>query len=134
MKLRGLMGIAAAALAISACGDMSPGEPGIGGTLSLVLDAPDDSTGALLVAVSGGVIDSVTSASGSVFSESDASGAVTLLVTGTLMRNTVVATVYVPDASESASYQVTLKEAANRLTFTQRDGATVQVRLTPTGP
>ena len=127
MKTMKLLGAALAALAISACAAAGSSAPTVPGIVDIVLNASDDSTGALVLTVTGGRVDSVAGVSGSAFADAGNAGA-SVFVTGTLLPGTVVARIHVPDMTVISSYQVQGTEAANRGTFAQRAAGSWQVR------
>jgi hypothetical protein len=133
MKIRGVLGAALAALAITACGDGASGGPSLPGALDVVLQATDDSTGALVLNVIGGQVDSVVALTGSVYSEASVSGA-SVFAAGTITSGSQVVRIYVPDASTAAAYQVIGVEAANAKTFAQRAPGSWQVRAIVSTP
>ena len=133
MKTFRLLGAALAALAISACSDGASSAPTVPGIVDIVLGASDDSTGALVVTVSGGRVDSVAGTSGIVYADANSSGA-SVFVTGTLAAGTVVARIHVPDVTLIASYHVQGLEAANRGTFAQRAPGSWVVRSAAQSP
>jgi hypothetical protein len=127
MKLAGILGAAAAALAMSACAEHGASAPLVPGAVDVTLEATDDSTGALVLSVIGGRVDSVVAVTGSVYSEADANGA-SIFSAGTLLKGSTVVRIYVPDASTAAAYQVIGVEAANGGSFAQRAPGSWQVR------
>jgi hypothetical protein len=80
-----------------------------------------------VVTVTGGRVDSVTGTSGNAYADANASGA-RVFVTGSLMPNTVVARIHVPDVTAVSSYFIQGLEAANRGTFSQRAPGSWSVR------
>ena len=127
MKRR-LLGAAIAAMAVSACAGHDAMAPAAPAALEIVLDATDDSTGAVVISVTGGRVDSVVSDGAGVYGETDVSGA-TIFVAGDLMKDSVVARVWISDASAANGYRAAGVEAANRGTFGQRAPGTWSVRL-----
>ena len=100
------------------------------GALSLTINAPDDSTGGVLLSVSGGSVDSVAPVGALVYgtATTSASGA-TVFLAGTLGAGQVIASVWVPDVHQAGSYQVVVEDAANGGTSMKRAAGSVSVRL-----
>ncbi len=131
MKTARLFATVLAALALTACAE--PGAslaPTVPGVVNIVLDASDDSTGALVLTISGGRVDSVSAVQGAVYSEMTAAGA-SVLVSGTMAPGAVVARIHVPDVTTVSAYRVSGVEAANRLSFAQRAAGSWQLRAVP---
>ncbi|HEX6535671.1 MAG TPA: hypothetical protein VF041_13830 [Gemmatimonadaceae bacterium] len=108
--------LAALAAALVACARSVPSPTGVpeAGALDVVLDTPNGDDGALLVRVSGGPIDSVTSPAGyAVVAGADEGGTHRIIVQGDVVRG-VIARVWVSDASRAASYTAAVEQAASR--------------------
>ena len=119
--------LVAFALAAAACAtDVAPAP--VGGLLPLVLDAPRDTDGAIIITVSGGPIDSVTAAPGyDITSSTDASG-IHLLVVGPLASGTL-AQIHVSDLAHAGQYVASVEQIADGTTFALLDPAPYRVRV-----
>ena len=113
---------ALAALAAGACSKDGPTGPSAG-ALSLSLTTPNADDGAVLLAVSGGPVDSITAAGGNkVYGGAAAAPAGTplrVIVRGDLAAGTI-ARVWVPDVGAVGAYRVAVEQAAARATYQQR--------------
>lgn len=100
------------------------------GVLSLTLSAPDDSTGGVLLSVTGGSVDSVSPVGTLVYgtATTSANGA-TVFLAGTLGGGQVIASVWVPDVHQAGSYQVSVEDAENGGTSAKRVAGSVSARL-----
>ncbi|HKG94518.1 MAG TPA: hypothetical protein VKA84_21570 [Gemmatimonadaceae bacterium] len=109
-------------LPVAACSKDAPTGP-TRGALSLGLTTPNADDGAVLLAIDGGPVDSVT-AVGAYRVYGGAAGApagtpLRVIVRGTLAAGPV-ARVWVPDVSAVGAYRVTVEQAAARTTYGQR--------------
>ena len=127
--------LAAALLAGAAvaCGDSASAPAGTGGpsrSFALVLEMPDNHTGALLLSISGGTVDSVVAAGDAAVSAVTADGETQVVITGTLPNGGVVARLYAPDG-DAAQYRVVVQQAADAVTFERRAPSSYGVTVTP---
>ena len=114
-------------------GDSSSAPAGAGGpaaSFALVLEAPDDRTGALLLSISGGPVDSVVAAAGTSLATEIAAGETQAVITGSLPNGGVVARLYVPEA-DAAGYRVVVLQAADAASFERRAPGSYGVAVTP---
>jgi hypothetical protein len=130
MKIRSLGLILVVAVLASACGDSSSPAAPNPGSFTLVYSAPNNSTGALVLRVSGGPVDSIVPVGAGVYGSAtaDASGG-SALIAGTLTSGATVGTVYVPDVTSAPAYRVVVNEAANRATNDQEAPVNGIVRI-----
>jgi hypothetical protein len=98
------------------------------GWLALRLSTQAADAGGVLLSVRGGAVDSVRSAFPHVFEKRV--GPLTKIVVAGDLSNGVIAEIFVPDAGASASYTVTVDQAAAR-TLQQRDPADYDVTVEP---
>ena len=122
--------LASAAL-VSACagGDSATRVGAAGpGVVDMVITAPNDSTGSLVVSISGGSVDSIVPGTGLYGSGTTERHGAMLFVTGSMRRNAVVGSLYVPDLSALSSYVVTVSDAANGTTDKALSGVGIQLR------
>lgn len=108
----------------------APAGSGPSSSLALVLDAPDDRTGALLLSITGGPVDSVGSAGGTSVATEAAAGETQAVITGSLPDGGVVARLYVPEA-DAARYRVMVLQAADAASFERRAPGPYGVTVTP---
>jgi hypothetical protein len=117
-----LSATALVAIFAGACSKDGPTGPSAG-ALSLSLTTPNADDGAVLLAVSGGPVDSITAAGGyKVYGGAAAAPAgapLRVIVRGDLAAGTI-ARVWVPDVGAVGSYRVTIEQAAARATYQQR--------------
>ena len=109
---------------VAACSkDKHPTGP-VAGALSLALTTPNFSDGAVMLAIAGGPVDSVTGAgSFRVFGgagPSTSGAARRVIVRGDLAADATIARVWVPDVAAVGSYRVTVEQAAARTSYQQR--------------
>ena len=133
MKLTRLLATLLVVGTAAACGgpDTAPaGTGGPAGSLALVLDAPDDRTGALLLSISGGPVDSVRAVAGTSVATEVAAGETQAVITGSLPNGGVVARLYVPEA-DAARYRVVVLQAADAASFERRAPGSYGMALTP---
>jgi hypothetical protein len=122
-------------LALAGCTQGVPGPTGVPGlpdpgSLRVVLTTPHTDDGALLIHVTGGPVDSVTSAGGyAVYDAAAGTNERRIIVEGDI-ENGVVATIWVQDRRTAASYSVTLEQAAARGSFHQQSPDGYQLSLT----
>ncbi len=119
--------LVAFALTLAACAaDVAPAP--VGGLLPIMLDAPRDTDGAIIITVSGGPIDSVTAAPGyDITSNTDASG-VHILVVGPMASGTL-AQIHVADMAHAGQYVASVEQIADGTTFALLDPAPYGVRV-----
>lgn len=129
--------LAAALVASLTCGGggdggtgPTPPDPGL---VDLVLATPNSNDGALLLSITGALVNSVTAQSFEVASVGAGSSTVKLLVRGNLTDG-VIAQITVPDRHKLSSYQVTVNQAAARTTYQQQPLAGYAVNLSPAAP
>ena len=117
---------------LAACAGSEPGIGRVGpGVLEMVVNAPDDSTGSLVVSLTGGAVDSIVPGAGLYGDGTTQRAGATMFVTGPITRGMVVGSVYVPDVSAATSYVASVSDAANGMTNASRTAA-VRVQLRPT--
>ena len=128
--------LAAAALsAIAACqmDDKITGpDPARGpGALEVQLATPNADDGALLLTLSGGPVDSVTSGTFEVAALETAAGAYRVLIRGPI-HGGAVARLWVPERGDRSAYVVSVTEAVGRTSYARQDvaGYVVTVGLT----
>jgi len=102
------------------------------GPLELQIATPNADDGALLLAVSGGPVDSVTSAEFEVASLEVSAGDYRVLIRGAL-HGGPVARLWVPDRGRGSAYVASVAQAVSRATYERREvaGYTVTVDLAP---
>lgn len=110
--------------AMAGCGgdELPPGPPPgpTGpGFLAVVLDRPNNNTGALLVTLSGGPIDSVRANQLTVRTAEIATNQHQIIVAGFVRDASVLFRFWVPDLGDMADYRVTLEQAAARGLYDQ---------------
>lgn len=111
-------------LAAAGCSADGPTAP-TRGPLALSLTTPNRDDGALLLAIAGGPVDSVTAAAPGAQVYGGAAGApaagapLRVIVRGTLAPG-LVARVWVPDVSAVGAYRVTVEQAAAHTSYFQR--------------
>ena len=131
VRLAGMLLLAAAA---AACGDTASAPDGTGGgassSMALVLDAPDERTGALLLSISGGPVDSVVGVDGMSVTAEIAAGETQLVIVGSLPRSGVAARVYVPQGA-AADYRAVVLQAADAVSYQRRAPSAYHATLTP---
>jgi hypothetical protein len=86
------------------------------GALDAVLSTPNTNDGAVLFAISGGPVDSVTAGEPRI--AGDARSAASIIVLGTVSSGTLLARVWVPDVGRASAYAATISQAAARGTYT----------------
>jgi hypothetical protein len=101
------------------------------GVIEMIVNAPDDSTGSLVLSLAGGPVDSIVPGSGLYGDGTTERAGATLFVTGAITRNMLVGSVYVPDVA--VPYTVSVTDAANGTTNAARTGV-VRVQLSPASP
>jgi hypothetical protein len=111
------------AAAVASCdGDeLPPGppEPTGPGFLAVVLDSPNSNTGALLVTISGGPIDSVQANQLTFRTAEIATNQHQVIVAGSVRDASVIFRFWIPDLGDMADYRATLEQAAARGLYTQ---------------
>ena len=133
MSRRYAMRLVAAAALATACADSS-GSPEANrgpGALSLQLSAPDDSTGALLLTIEGGVVDSVIGLDGAAVSMDGTASNTRVFVAAQALAGTLPVLIYVPDVEMAAGYRVSIEEAVHRQTLAPRDVSDLRANLAP---
>ena len=111
------------AAAVASCdGDeLPPGppEPTGPGFLAVVLDSPNNNTGALLVTISGGPVDSVQANQLTFRTAEIATNQHQVIVAGSVRDASVIFRFWIPDLGDMADYRATLEQAAARGLYTQ---------------
>jgi hypothetical protein len=111
------------AAAVASCdGDeLPPGppEPTGPGFLAVVLDSPNATTGALLVTISGGPIDSVRVNQHTFRTAATATNQHQVMVAGTIRDASVIFRFWIPDLGDMSDYRATVDQAAARGIYTQ---------------
>ncbi|HEX7942879.1 MAG TPA: hypothetical protein VF488_13795, partial [Gemmatimonadaceae bacterium] len=117
--------VAALGVALAACGRSVPDPTGVpgSGALDVVVTTPNADDGALLVRISGGAVDSVTSPGGYAVYAGAAEGASRRIIVQGNIAGGVVARVWVPDVTRGAAYVATVEQATTRDTYQQRGPA-----------
>ena len=123
-----LIGATVAIGGVHACGGEGQPLAPAGGVLRATLTTPGRTTGAVLIQVSGGSVDSVTAAGYLTYAARFGSDSTLFIVVGNV-RNGVIARLHVPDAGAAASYQATVRQAAERNTFNLLSPADYSVTL-----
>jgi hypothetical protein len=102
--------------AVASCdGDELPPGPGpgpTGGYLAVVLNTPNNNTGALLITISGGPIDSVQANQLTLRTAEIAPNQHQVIVAGSLRDASVIFRFWIPDLGTMADYRTTLEQAA----------------------
>ena len=112
-----------AAITIACSGDSGNGgtEPTSNpGFVNVTLATPNSNDGALLLTVSGGVIDSLTASAGTIFFAQTGTNTFRVMVAGTISAGPIVR-FWMPDRRNVAQYVATLEQAAARSTYEQQD-------------
>ena len=132
MRLRPEAWIAAAVIAVTmSCGGdgeevtspqgtPTPTPSADPGFVNVSLATPNSNDGAIMFTLAGGVMDSLTSAGGTLFSASTGTSQFRAIVAGTITNGTVLR-FWMPDRRNIASYTVALEQAAARSTYEQQD-------------
>jgi len=126
-------GVLLLAAAVTACGETASAPAGTGGvssSMALVLDAPDEQTGALLLSISGGPVDSVVGVDGMSVTAESAAGETQLVIAGSLPRSGIAARVYVPQDA-AADYRAVVLQAADAVSYQRRSPSAYRATLTP---
>lgn len=90
------------------------------GALQLRLTTPNGDDGALLLSISGGPIDSITSPQLEIAALEMARGEFRVLIRGPI-RGGAVARLWVPDRGDRSAYVFTVVEAVGRTSYARRD-------------
>ena len=90
------------------------------GFVTVTLATPNSNDGALLLTLSGGTMDSVQAAAGTIFLASTGTNTFRVMVAGTIADGPVVR-FWMPDRRNVAQYLATLEQAAVRSTYVQQD-------------
>jgi hypothetical protein len=99
-------------------------------TVQVVMTSPYADDGGVLFTVTGGRVDSVTSAGYTLFSSRADPSTLQIIVTGSLSTGTL-ATLYLRDERLLPEYSVSLNQAAARASYTARDPAGYTLTLKP---
>jgi hypothetical protein len=110
---------------LSSCGGSSEPSGPTAGVLSLTLNTPNTSDGAILFRVNGGVVDSIAGnpvmvASGSY---NTFTGNLTRVVIAGPITDGAIAYLFVPDVGKVASYTITIEQVVANATYAQRSTA-----------
>ena len=110
--------------AVASCdGDELPQGPPPGptgpGFLAVVLNTPNNNTGALFVTISGGPIDSVQANQLTFRTAEIATNQHQVIVAGSIRDASVIFRFWVPDLGDMADYRATLEQAAARGLYDQ---------------
>ena len=127
-------GVLLLAAAVTACGETASAPGGTGGgvssSMALVLDAPDEQTGALLLSISGGPVDSVVGVDGMSVTAGITAGETQLVIAGSLPRSGIAARIYVPQGA-AADYRAVVLQAADAVSYERRAPSAYHATLTP---
>jgi hypothetical protein len=99
-------------------------------TLQVSLTSPYPDDGALLFTVTGGPVDSVEASGLTLYTSRPQPTTLQVILTGDVSSGNI-ARLHIPDAQLGRRYSVTLQQAAARGSYSQRDPASYQLRLTP---
>ncbi len=89
------------------------------GFVNVTLSTPNSNDGAVLLRLSGGVIDSLTASSGSIFFAATGTNTFRVMVAGTIADGPIVR-FWMPDRRNVSQYVATLEQAAARSTYEQQ--------------
>ena len=114
------------------CGDGgAPPDIPTPGLLGLWLSSPNVNDGALLVTITGGIVDSVQPAPGYTLSSAGAgTSTVRVVVTGNVASG-IVAQILVPDTRRAASYHITVDQAAARGSYALQNVGGYAIEVLP---
>lgn len=133
MRIRKLVSSAVALSVGMACGGggdtVEPPAPDPG-PVKLILSTPNVNDGALLVAVTGGTVSSVSAQGYQTASTVPGGGGVTLIIRGSIADGNV-AQITLPDRKHLADYTATVKQAADRSSYQQQNLAGYSITLVP---
>jgi len=126
MRPRKSGAVVLAAITLACSGDSNDGggtgvqqdvpDPGF---VNVTLSTPNSNDGALLLTLSGGVIDSLTASSGGIFFAVTGTNTFRVMVAGTIANGPVVS-FWMPDRRNVSQYVATLEQAAARSTYEQQ--------------
>ena len=125
-----------AAITLACSGDSSNGgtEPPVDvsnpGFVNVTLSTPNSNDGAVLLQLSGGVIDSLTASSGSIFFAETGTNIFRVMVAGTITDGPVVR-FWMPDRRNVSQYSATLEQAAVRSTYEQQSIGGYSLSIAP---
>ncbi len=125
MRPRKSGAVVLAAITLACSGDSGNGGTGVPqdvsdpGFVNVTLSTPNSNDGALLLRLSGGVIDSLTASSGSIFFAATGTNAFRVMVAGTITDGPIVR-FWMPDRRNVSQYVATLEQAAARSTYEQQ--------------
>jgi hypothetical protein len=97
--------------------------------LNVSLSTPSPNDGAVLLAISGGPVDSVEAVGYATYTAA-ATGTVRIIVAGDLVAGTI-ARIHLPDGRQATRYSATVEQVATRVTYAQRDPAGYRASLLP---
>ncbi len=125
MRPRKSGAVVLAAITLACSGDSGNGGTGPPvdvanpGFVNVTLSTPNSNDGALLLTVSGGVIDSLTASAGSIFFGATGTNTFRVMVAGTITNGRIVR-FWMPDRRNVSRYLATLEQAAARSTYEQQ--------------
>lgn len=100
------------------------------GFVTLTLSTPNSNDGALLLTLSGGVVDSLTASVGDLFFAPIGSTSVRIMVAGTITDG-AIGRFWVPDRRNISQYLALVEQAAVRGTYQQQDITGYSLSITP---
>lgn len=100
------------------------------GFVTLTLSTPNANDGALLLTLSGGVVDSLTASVGDLFFAQTGSTTFRIMVAGTITDG-VIGRFWVPDRRNVSQYLASVEQAAVRGTYQQQDVTGYSLSITP---
>ncbi len=136
MRPRKSGAVVLAAITLACSGDSDNGGTGPPldvanpGFVNVTLSTPNSNDGALLLRLSGGVIDSLTASSGSIFFAETGTNIFRVMVAGTITDGPVVR-FWMPDRRNVSQYLATLEQAAVRSTYEQQSIGGYSLSIAP---
>lgn len=98
--------------------------------LNLSLASPNTDDGAVLLTISGGLVDSVEAVGYTIYTARQGPETLRLIVTGDLGSGPL-ARIHVPDSRLASRYSARVSQVASRVTYIQRDPASYSVGVLP---
>lgn len=124
-----LAALGLAALTLATCNN---GEaPPVPGSMNVQLATPNTDDGGIIFRVSGGSIDSVTTAYPTIYTQVEADSSEQVLIAGNLGAGTI-AQIWIPDVHQLSSYTATPLQVASRTSYAQRKVSGYKLTLTAT--